>query len=43
LDLGRVGIVPHERYMSTALGKEIARHGAIDPWLPLLASVATGR
>ena len=43
LDLGRVGIVPHERYMSTALGKEIARHGSIDPWLPLLASAESSR
>jgi len=25
LDLGRVGIVPDERYMSTARGKELSR------------------
>lgn len=43
LDLGRVGIVPDERYMSTALGKEIARYGSIDPWLPLLASAESWR
>jgi uncharacterized protein len=27
LDLGRVGIIPDERFMSTAFGKEIARNG----------------
>ena len=28
LDLGRVGIIPHERYMSTEFGRELARQGA---------------
>jgi uncharacterized protein len=27
LDLGRVGIMPHERYMSTEFGRELARRG----------------
>ena len=27
LDLGRVGIIPDERFMSTAFGKELARDG----------------
>jgi uncharacterized protein len=27
LDLGRVGITPHERYMSTEFGRELARSG----------------
>ncbi len=34
LDLGRVGIIPDEAYMSTAFGKEIARAGSIFPFLP---------
>lgn len=28
MDLGRVGIIPHENYMSTAFGKEVARAGS---------------
>ena len=28
LDLGRVGIMPHERYMSTEFGRELARSGS---------------
>lgn len=33
LDLGRVGIIPDERFMSTELGKRIARTGLIAPFL----------
>lgn len=33
LDLGRVGIIPDEAFMSTAFGKEIARAGSIYPFL----------
>ena len=33
LDLGRVGIVPEASYMSTDLGREIARVGSIQPFL----------
>jgi hypothetical protein len=35
LDLGRVGMIPNARFMSTAFGKEIADHGVIHPWLHL--------
>ena len=34
LDLGRVGMIPHPDYMSTEFGKEIARVGSIQPFLP---------
>jgi len=34
LDLGRVGIIPDEAYMSTAFGKKIARAGSIYSFLP---------
>ena len=34
LDLGRVGMVPNAKYMSTAFGKEIAHYGSIQPFLP---------
>jgi uncharacterized protein len=34
LDLGRVGIIPNPDLMSTAFGKEIARVGSIQPFLP---------
>jgi uncharacterized protein len=34
LDLGRVGMVPNAKYMSTAFGKEIANYGSIQPFLP---------
>lgn len=33
LDLGRVGITPDPKYLNTALAKEMARHGSIEPWL----------
>jgi uncharacterized protein len=33
LDLGRVGIIPDESYMSTEFGREIARFGNIQPFL----------
>lgn len=33
LDLGRVGILPSERFMSTEFGKEIARCGSAYPFL----------
>lgn len=34
LDLGRVGIIPHPEFMSTAFGREIADAGSIQPFLP---------
>ncbi len=34
LDLGRVGAIPDPRLMSTSFGKEIARVGSIQPFLP---------
>ena len=33
LDLGRVGVIPHARFMSTAFGREIAAAGSIQPFL----------
>ena len=39
LDLGRVGIHPDARYMSTAFGVEIASHGSIRPWFSLADSI----
>ena len=33
LDLGRVGITPSPRFMSTELGRRIAEHGSIEPFL----------
>ena len=36
LDLGRVGITPHPKYLNTGLAKEIALHGSISPWLHLV-------
>lgn len=33
LDLARVGIVPDPAYLSTEFGREIAEHGAIEPYL----------
>lgn len=33
LDLGRIGVLPDEEFMSTAFGKEIARCGSIYPFL----------
>lgn len=33
LDLGRVGIIPHPRLMSTEFGREIAVCGSIEPFL----------
>ena len=33
LDLGRVGIIPSAKYMSTAFGREIANSGSIQPFL----------
>lgn len=33
LDLGRVGIIPHRDYMSTAFGRIIADTGSIQPFL----------
>lgn len=36
LDLGRAGIIPHAKFMSTALGAEIANYGTIQPWMHLL-------
>ena len=35
LDLGRVGMVPDPRFMSTSFGKEIAQYGTIAPWIDL--------
>lgn len=35
LDLKRVGMQPDAKYMSTAFGAEIARHGSIRPWVHL--------
>jgi len=34
LDLGRVGMIPNPEFMSTEFGKEIARVGSIQPFLP---------
>lgn len=34
LDLGRVGIQPTAKFMSTQFGKEIATRGSVDPFLP---------
>lgn len=34
LDLGRVSIIPSADFMSTALGREIATAGSIQPFLP---------
>jgi uncharacterized protein len=34
LDLNRVGVTPSADYMSTELGREIARAGSIQPFLP---------
>jgi uncharacterized protein len=34
LDLGRVGMIPNPELMSTEFGKEIARVGSIQPFLP---------
>jgi uncharacterized protein len=39
LDLGRVGIIPNAKFMSTALGKEIARYGSVQPWAHLAPEV----
>lgn len=33
LDLGRVSIIPHRKFMSTGFGKEIADYGSLQPWL----------
>ena len=33
LDLGRVGVIPDEEFMSTDFGREIARAGSIQPFL----------
>ncbi len=33
LDLGRVGVIPDEGFMSTDFGREIARTGSIQPFL----------
>ena len=33
LDLGRVGILPNEKFMSTEFGREIARCGSVFPFL----------
>ena len=33
LDLGRVGVIPDEEFMSTDFGREIARLGSIQPFL----------
>jgi len=35
LDLGRVGMIPNAKFMSTAFGTEIANHGLIYPWVHL--------
>ena len=42
LDLGRVGIVPSAKYMSTAFGKEIADFGSLYPWRDLLPDADFG-
>lgn len=34
LDLGRVGIIPSAKFMSTEFAREIARVGSIQPFLP---------
>ncbi len=33
LDLGRVGVAPNPKFMSTAFGREIAAYGSIQPFL----------
>jgi uncharacterized protein len=33
LDLGRVSIIPHPKFMSTAFGREIAEKGSIQPFI----------
>jgi uncharacterized protein len=33
LDLGRVGIIPEAKFMSTAFGREIANYGSIQPYV----------
>lgn len=33
LDLGRVGVIPDERFMSTEAGRRIARGGLVSPYL----------
>jgi uncharacterized protein len=33
LDLGRVGVIPHESFISTDFGREIARFGSIQPFV----------
>lgn len=33
LDLGRVGVIPHPKFMSTAFGREIAAYGSIGKFL----------
>lgn len=33
LGIGRVGIIPHERYMSTVFGNEVAWAGSFYPFL----------
>jgi uncharacterized protein len=33
LDLGRVGMIPNPKFMSTPFGKEIAEVGSIQPFL----------
>lgn len=36
LDLGRVGLIPNAKFMSTAFAREIADHGSIQPFMHLL-------
>lgn len=38
LDLGRVGITPHPKYMSTEFSRQIAASGSIAPWLHLVTT-----
>lgn len=33
LDLGRCGMIPHAKFMSTAFAREIARAGSVEPFL----------
>ena len=35
LDIGRAGVIPNAKFMSTDFGREIANHGNVMPWLDL--------
>ena len=38
LDLGRIGVVPDERFMSTPIGKDIARCGSIKAYRRIIGN-----